>query len=257
MWRRRPLRWSPQTKRHYDQALARHHTDAEEDQLQGEHADRVQNKLLYRKALEVLRFLRKFRGSPSSSCSRWPKTPGGLTKSSRNKWGDQPPGRWRVRGLFGGDCRAFYTRMAQHRRGGKVTLYTPEADIPREVASNLLDHSALEGERTPLTPPSPTSAPRGTTDASEGEQRLGEQIPVTPEWPWEDEREPLPRRRARQETPTAQGEALSSHPRVYGGRVKEAWEIQSKLAYREQRRLRRRQGTWGKDNGTASSSGKR
>ena len=62
VWGRRRLRWSPARGRHFDQALARHHTDAEEQQLQREHADRVKSKLLHKKVLEVFRFLRTFGG---------------------------------------------------------------------------------------------------------------------------------------------------------------------------------------------------
>ena len=95
VWGCRPLRWSPTRKRHYDQALARHYTDVEEQQLQGEHADRVQSKLLYRKALEVFRFLRTFGGKPVKFLQQVAKDTRWIEKvhtACCEKWGDQPPG---------------------------------------------------------------------------------------------------------------------------------------------------------------------
>lgn len=217
-WRRRPLRWSPMRGRHYDEALQRHHTDAEEDQLRGEHADRVRNKELYRKAVVVLRFLRNRGGSPSkfldkvSSDVRWIDK---VHDACWEKWGNNPP------------------------RAGGSEDYSEE--ILELSTPEWLDTE--EGEAPPTTPPclsSSSGEEEASGDVLLGEPvptgtdtSLGEQIPVTPEWPWANERPPLPRR----------GE-LASHPRVYSGRVKEAWKVHSKLAFRAKRRRLRQQNRW-------------
>ncbi|CAE7783522.1 unnamed protein product [Symbiodinium microadriaticum] len=147
VWGRRPLRWSPTKKRHYDQALARHHTDAEEQQLQGEHADRVQSKLLYRKALEVFRFLRTFGGKPVKFLQQVAKDTRWIEKvHTACWWGDQPP--------VGGGSEDYSEEIVElptsewlNTEEGEQSPYTPpSADRPQDDAGNLLGHStqALE-----------------------------------------------------------------------------------------------------------------
>ena len=148
VWGRRPLRWSPTKKRHYDQALARHHTDAEEQQLQGEHADRVQSKLLYRKALEVFRFLRTFGGKPVKFLQQVAKDTRWIEKvHTACWWGDQPP--------VGGGSEDYSEEIVElptsewlNTEEGEQSPYTPpSADRPQDDAGNLLGHSTQEGER--------------------------------------------------------------------------------------------------------------
>ena len=170
------------------------------------HADRGKSKLLYKKALEVLRFLRTFGGKPSKFLQQVAKDAGWIDKvhdACCETWGNTPP-----------------------RAGGSEDCSEEILDLSTPEWLNT-----EEGEQIPLTPPSSTLPPQGTTETDGSGTGLGEQIPVTPDWPWGDERVPLPRRRVQQEDTTpAQGEALASRPRVYSGRVKEAWKIQSKLA---------------------------
>ena len=94
VWGDRPLRWSPRRGRHYDEALERYHTDAEEAQLQREHAERVQSKELYGKANETLRFLRANGGQPTKFLDKVAKDTAWVDKihdACWRKWGNQPP----------------------------------------------------------------------------------------------------------------------------------------------------------------------
>ena len=101
------------------------------------------------------------------------------------------------------------------------------------------------GRQIPVTPER-LSPLGGDGDEAASDVQLGGQIPVTPEWPWRDDRPPLPGRRGLPKLVTkARGEPLVSHPPVYSGRLKEAWKVHSKLAFREKRRDLRRQGRWG------------
>ena len=94
VWGKLSLRWCPGRGRHYDEALERHHTDAEEAQLQREHAERVHGKQLYGKAITVLRFLRAHGGQPAKFLKKVAKDITWVDKihdTCWRKWGGNPP----------------------------------------------------------------------------------------------------------------------------------------------------------------------
>ena len=138
---------------------------------------------------------------------------------------------------------------------GEQSPFTPppSADRPQDDAGNLLGHSTQEGSEHLLRLPH--------QPLCQGGQQMQTRVSKSPLHQNSHGRTrdltASPSCSTRSSNNCTGGSALSSHPRVYGGRVIQAWKIQSKLAYRAQRRLRRQQGTWGKDKGTASSSGKR
>ena len=136
------------------------------------------------RALEVFRFLRTFGGKPVKFLQQVAKDTKWIEKvhtACREKWGDQPP--------VGGGSEDYSEEIVElstsewlNTEEGEQSPYTPpSADRPQDDAGNLLGHSTQEGERAPVAPPSPTSVERGTTDTDESEQRLGGQIPVTPD----------------------------------------------------------------------------
>ena len=112
----------------------------------------------------------------------------------------------------------------------------------------------------PTTSTSSRSVPCQEERGEPTNPALGPQAPVTPPWPPERQRSrsplprrgrgvrpPLPRNRPPlrgtdqdRPPPGETGTVMSSDPRVYGGRTKERWKIESKLRYRAQRKQQRR-----------------
>ena len=134
----------------------------------------------------------------------------------------------------------------------------PDSDLEPSARGRLAHISSGNAERT-----DPDTGPRSCDEEylgsgeehfphSGGEAELGQRAPVTPPWPEgrRRSRSPLPRRRrsspaggthqAYMPQPRGENLPLGSDPRVYRGRTKEQWKIESKLRYRAQRQQKRR-----------------
>ena len=255
----------------YDTHLQRKYTKAEAEQVQRELGEAEAQKQIRQKARQLLRYYRINDRHPQKlimNLAYDEHSVDALLEEARDRWGNTPE----VGGSEEEDEEPTDVLQFWHE-WGDCPLKSPHLDWDDDddnwdsaTRGGLVPVPSGDWERTnpdnshPTTSTSSRSVPCQEEREEPTNPTLGEQAPVTPPWPTESPRSrsplprrggggrpPLPRNRpplrgTNQDRPPPRGTGaeMSSDPRVYGGRAKERWKVESKLRYRAQRKQKRR-----------------